>query len=202
MKNYVLAVAMLFLAVGAMAQDAMEDVPQGTITIKPAIGGSLTNFSKSPSGDQVKSRPGLQVGGSIVIGNRLYIEPGVFYMRKSTKIADNNTPAADVKLTLGGIYVPVAVGFNVLGDENSFASVHALAGVSGFFLTDVTNGHKDLYRTPTYGTFVGAGVNVGLFFAEAKYEWSLTNVQTGDVSNLSIGKSRSLFLNVGLRFRM
>jgi len=88
-----------------------------------------------------------------------------------------------------------------LGDERSFFSVHALAGASGFFLTDAYPAPKSFYQSATYGVFAGAGVNVGLFFAEAKYEWSETNSQQ-TVPGVGIGKARSLFLNVGLRFRL
>jgi hypothetical protein len=41
------------------------------------------------------------------------------------------------------------------------------------------------------------GVDFLMLFVDVKYEWSLTDVQK-DISQVNIGKSRSLFINVGI----
>ena len=54
------------------------------------------------------------------------------------------------------------------------------------------------FKTASWGVFAGAGLNVSVLFVEVSHEWSLTNIQK-DVSQIDIGKTRSLFAQVGVR---
>ncbi len=199
MKKFVLAAGAFFLFVASFAQTTNNGA--GAIFIKPAIGFNVTDFSKAPPGGESKGKVGFQIGGSLLLGNKVYFEPGIFYSRKSSQYSTQNTPADKVKLNIGGLYVPLAVGVNLLGDETTFANVHVLGGFSGFFITDVSNGNKSDYKSPTYGTFAGLGADISIFFVDLKYEWSLTNVQK-DISDIDVGKSRTFFINAGLKLKL
>jgi hypothetical protein len=192
MKNGILFSAIMLLAV-------ISGFSQ--ITIKPAIGMSFSDFSTTSTGD-TKGKVGAQIGGSVAFGKKFYVEPGVFYATKSTEFSTstsaNNTISQNALIK--GIRVPVSVGFGLLGNEKSFASLRVFGGGSGFFVTGVGDALiKDNISSPTWGAFAGAGVDFWIMFAEVSYEWSLTNV-TKDVSNIDFGKSRSLFLTAGFRF--
>ncbi len=171
------------------------------VTIKPSIGASFNNFSETSTGD-VKGQVGMQIGGSVAFGKKFYIEPGVYYATKSTEFTYTSSPNTTISedALIKGIRVPVAVGFGLLGNEKSLASLRVFGGGSGFFVTGVGDAlEKDNITSPTWGVFAGAGVDFWIMFAEASYEWSLSNVTT-DVSNIDFGKSRTLFFTVGFRF--
>jgi hypothetical protein len=170
-------------------------------TIKPSIGISYNDFTGTTV-DDAKGKIGMQLGGSVAFGKKFYIEPGVFYATKSTEYTSPSEASTNISedALIKGIRVPVAVGLGVLGNEKSVASLRVFGGGSGFFVTGVGDGLvKDNITSPTWGVFAGAGVDFWIMFAEASYEWSLSNVTT-DVANIDFGKSRTLFFTVGFKF--
>jgi hypothetical protein len=171
------------------------------VTFKPGIGISFNDFSESSAGE-VKGKVGAQFGGSVAFGKKFYIEPGVFYVTKSSEFtySESQTTITTADAVIKGIRVPVTVGYGLLGNEKSFASLRVFGGGSGFFVTGVGKDMiKDNVATPTWGIYVGSGVDFWHLFADVSYEWSVTNA-TKDISNIELGKSRTLFFTVGLRF--
>src|SRR5262249_54567922 len=104
----------------------------------------------------------------------------------------------ELTFNLSGIRVPVTVGLRIIGDDKSAVSVRALGGVSAFFLTGTQDLDKDVFNSVFWGLYAGAGIDIGIVFLEVHYEWSLTNIQK-DVSLIDVGKSRTLYINAGVR---
>jgi hypothetical protein len=172
----------------------------GQATIKPSLGFSFNNFSETPSGD-FKGKVGAQFGASVAFGKKFYVEPGVYYVGKSSEFSSTSGSGAITnEIVINGIRVPLAVGVGLLGNEKSFATLRAFGGASGFFVTGVGDDlNKDNVTSPTWGVFAGAGVDFWIMFAELSYEWSVTDAAV-EKSNLDFGKSRTLFFTVGLKF--
>lgn len=172
-------------------------------TIKPGVGLNFTDFSKDPAGGEFKSKVGYQIGGSVAFGKKFYIEPGLFYIGKSTEFnyTGSNIPTtSDFKIN--GLRIPVAVGLNVIGNEKTMISLRGFGGLSGFFVTSVSDDvNKDDINKSNFGVFAGAGLDFWKLYLDLSYEWSLTNVQK-DVSAIDIGNSRSLFITAGIRINL
>ena len=168
------------------------------VAIKPSLGFNLTDFSKDPVTGKFKSKVGYQVGGSVAFGKKVYIEPGIFYVRKSTQYVEEGTTGENIDYNISGIRIPVSVGASFIGNESSLFALRGFAGASAFILTRVEDLDKDDFKSASWGAFAGIGVDLSLFFVEAKYEWSLTNLQK-DISQVDVGKSRSIFVNAGVR---
>jgi len=189
----------LFLSMSVFLLAVITGFSQATF--KPGVGISFNDFSTTSTGD-AKGKVGMQIGGSVAFGKKFYIEPGVYYATKSSEFTYASSPTTTISkdALIKGIRVPVAVGVGVLGNEKSLASLRVFGGGSGFFVTGVGDAlDKDNITSPTWGVFAGAGVDFWIMFAEASYEWSLTNVSK-DVANIDFGKSRTLFFTVGLKF--
>jgi hypothetical protein len=168
-------------------------------TIKPAIGMNFTDFSKNPVGGEYKAKVGYQVGGSVAWGSKWYVEPGIFYVGKSTEFSSSNGSLPDQdQLTISGLRIPVAIGINLLGNGKSTIGVRGFGGVSGFFITSVSDDFEDNVKKNNFGLFAGAGVDFWKLFVDVSYEWSLTNVQK-DINTIDVGNSRSLYVTAGLR---
>ncbi|MBL0134264.1 MAG: PorT family protein [Chitinophagaceae bacterium] len=190
-KLFALALSILCISFSSFSQT----------TIKPTIGLNITDFSKSDDGT-AKGKVGYQFGGSIAFGKKFYIEPGVFYVGKSTAFTISNQTNNEFKADIKGVRVPVALGLNVLGNEKSFISVRGFGGVSGFFVTSVGDDvDKSELNSTNWGLFAGAGVDLFKFFVDMSYEWSLTDIQK-DVSAINIGKSRTFYISAGLRINL
>jgi hypothetical protein len=172
-------------------------------TIKPGVGLNFTDFSNNIAGGDFTAKAGWQLGGSVAFGKKFYFEPGIFFTAKSTEFQSSNTLVLpDSKTNVNGIRIPLAVGLNLIGNEKTLVSLRGFGGFSGFFLTGVGEDlDKDDFENVNFGVFAGAGVDFWKLFLDVSYEWSLTNVQS-DVSQIDIGKARSLFLTAGLRINL
>jgi Outer membrane protein beta-barrel domain len=172
-------------------------------TIKPGIGMNFTDFSENPAGTELKAKVGYQIGGSVAFGKKFYIEPGLFYVGKSTEFSSTNTSfPGEEDLQISGLRIPVAVGLNILGNEKTTISLRGFGGLSGFFVTNVSDDvDEDEIEKTNFGVFAGAGLDFWKLYLDLSYEWSLTNVQK-DVSAIDFGKSRSLYITAGLRINL
>ena len=168
------------------------------LELKPTIGLNFTNFSKDPVSGSNSANVGWQLGGTVSFGDKLYGEGGIFWVYKSNEFTAN---ATDNKLStdLSGIQIPVMVGYHLLGKESGIIGLRAFGGASAFILTKVNalGLTKDDFTTASYGVFLGAGLDFALLFLDLKYEWSLSNVSS--VTSYDFGKSKSLFINAGIR---
>ncbi len=167
------------------------------LELKPAVGATFSDVSKDPQSGTAKGKVGWQVGGTALLGEKLYLEGGVFYARKSTEVTAASQ-SVDLK-GVTGLRVPVAVGYHLVGDPKAPLALRAFGGGSVFLVTsvDATGLTKSDFESPTYGVFAEAGLDFLFLFADLKYEWSLTDVTK--LSTVDVGASRSLFFNVGMK---
>lgn len=168
------------------------------IVIKPTLGVNFTDFSKDPVGGEFTAQPGWQIGGSVAFGNKFFVEPGVFYIQKSSKFTTNTTPTSETDFNISGVRIPVTIGYNLIGNVKGAFNIRVLGGGAANIITSVNQGEKSDYSSPTWGVFAGAGVDFLMLFIDLKYEWSLTNISSS-VTNADIGESRSIYINVGAR---
>jgi len=188
----------LFISLLALLSGTM--VARAQIVIKPAVGVNFTDLSKDEGGE-FKAKVGWQIGGSIMFSmKKLYLEPGVFYVQKSTQFNSSSNSVDDVKFDINGIRIPVTIGVN-LGDEKSTVNVRIFGGGSAFILTNTKNIDKDALKNAMWGVYAGAGLDISIFFLDASYEWSLTNI-SDDLDNIDVGKNRSIFIQAGLRLKL
>jgi len=167
------------------------------ITSKLGVGLSFSNLSENPGGG-TSANPGFLFGSSLVFGDNLYFEPGIYYTVKSTEIVNSDGPVPDkIDADIQGLRVPVSVGLNLLG-KGSVVGVRGFGGGSVFFVTGTGDDiDKDDVESPSWGAHLGAGVDFWILYADLVYEWSLTNVQK-DINAIDFGKHRSFYVTVGV----
>ncbi len=171
----------------------------GAFELKPAVGLTYTDITEDPATGTSSAKAGWQAGATLLTGDRLYLEAGVFYARKGIN-ATSTAPSNPFDIEgISGFRFPAMVGLRLLGGEPGALGIRVFGGGSVFILTSVeaTGLSKSDFESPTYGAFLGAGVDFLMLFADLQYEWGLTDVSK--LSTIDIGSSRSLFLNVGLR---
>lgn len=171
------------------------------IELKPAIGINFTGFSQDPENATSSAQLGWQLGGTVSFGDKLYGEGGIFWTYKSNEISENDTNFA-FSTSQSGIRIPAMVGYHLLGSGGGLVGLRAFGGASVYIVTtvDALDLTKEDFNTASWGVFLGAGVDISMFFVDLKYEWSLTNVSS--VTSFDVGKSRSLFVNAGIRLSL
>lgn len=191
MKNYPL-LSLLFLAL------TISENSYAQMEIKPAIGINATNFSKDPVNGETSANVGWQLGGTIAFGEKFYAEGGIFWTYKSTKY-DETDSAFTFNTEVSGIRLPAMIGYHLLGKGGDALGLRAFGGTSVFIVTKVNafDLTKDDFNKASWGVFLGAGLDFSILFLDVKYEWSLTEVSS--VTEFNVGKSKSLFINAGIR---
>jgi hypothetical protein len=171
----------------------------GQASFKPGIGLNFTSITGN--GDQVSGKMGWQIGGSVELGKKIYFEPSIFYMTENTETTTVNGGAQTLSdANFKGLRIPVALGLEVLGNTESAFGLRVFGGGSAFILTGVSDGlNKSDFNSPEWGVFAGVGADIAIFFIDASYQWSVTNVQS-NVSAIDFGKTNGFFLTAGLRF--
>lgn len=171
------------------------------IELKPAIGINFTGFSQDPENATSSAQLGWQLGGTVSFGDKLYGEGGIFWTYKSNEISENDTNFT-FSTSQSGIRIPAMVGYHLLGSGGGLVGLRAFGGASVYIVTtvDALDLTKEDFNTASWGVFLGAGVDISMFFVDLKYEWSLTNVSS--VTSFDVGKSRSLFVNAGIRLSL
>ena len=176
-------------------------VMSGQVTLKPGIGLNWTDFSKTQDDGDFKAKVGWHVGASALFGNKIYGELGVFYVEKTTNFVSSTSGVEDIESKLKGIRIPLNIGWNIIGNEESLIDVHAFGGISAFFLTSAVRNDTDIkefVNDVQWGVFAGAGIDIWLLFVDLSYEWSLSDIST-DVNNIDVGSTRGFYATAGIR---
>lgn len=166
--------------------------------LKPSVGMNISSVSKSSDFAHAVGQPSWQGGISIAYGDGLYGEIGAFFVNKSTDLQD--TLSNEYITDFEGIRIPVTIGYQIVGNENSRGGVRLFGGGSLFWITALETNldyDKDDFKPRAGGVFAGLGVDFLFLFAETKYEWSLTELS--EVPDFNLGTHRSFFLTAGLR---
>ena len=193
MRILQLIIAVLFLALMVAGQAHAQ------VELKPGIGITYSDVSKNPANGEVTGQLGWQLGGSLLIGDKFYFEGGIFYATKSTSFTESRTHL-EFTNDINGVRIPVVLGYHLIGDEKGVFGLRVFGGGSAFIITSVNapGASKDDFTSPTWGVFVGAGLDIFMVFVDLQYEWSLSDMTK--LSTFDIGKSRSFIANVGVRF--
>ncbi|MBR8537788.1 PorT family protein [Carboxylicivirga sediminis] len=173
------------------------------VTIKPGIGINITNWSKDPGGATTSGNVGWQIGGTVAFGEKLFFEPGLFYVEQSTEVdvIDSEMPdnfKFDNKIT--SLRIPVNVGYSILGKEDGMFSLHVFGGPTASFVLDVKETDllsKDDHKSINWGVQAGAGINLTMFYLDASYEWGL-NEFLEDMDEKV--KLQGFYLTAGIKF--
>lgn len=171
------------------------------IELKPAVGINFTDFSEDPESGETSAKVGWQIGGTVLIGDKFYGEGGIFWTYKSNEYNSNDNQIT-FNTEISGIRIPAMIGYYLLKEEATLIGLRAFGGASVLIVTTVNALEltKDDFNDASWGVFLGAGLDISMFFVDLKYEWSLTDVSS--VASFDVGKSRSIFINTGVRLNL
>ena len=168
------------------------------LKLKPAIGINFTDFSEDPESGETSAKVGWQIGGTVLMGDKFYGEGGIFWTYKSTEY-NSSDDQITFNTEISGIRIPAMIGYYLLKEEATLIGLRAFGGASVLIVTtvDAFDLTKDDFNDASWGVFLGAGLDISMFFVDLKYEWSLTDVSS--VTSFDVGKSRSIFINAGVK---
>lgn len=171
---------------------------QAQLTIRPYVGLNTSDLTGEFNSDFFKNGVGYQLGVDVMIGNRLYIQPGFqFEFIRNTL---SNTNLDEPKLTRQGLRIPLMIGYRIVeARDNPKFNFRLFTGPNAYFVSQAEFGegqfniNKDDFTDLTWGWNVGAGLDLAILFIDAGYEVGLSDIfKDGPKNNL-------FYANAGLR---
>ena len=173
-------------------------------TVKLAFGINSSRLSTDEGVWSNEARIGYQVGGSWLIGNKFYVEPGVYWSTMSSDMVHKDEIDFNFSNKVGMFRIPVFAGYHILGDASeSFFNLRVFGGPSIAFVTSVEESvglTKGDFSKVLWGMDAGIGINVWWLFLDMGYEWGLNDVYSHE--ELGSAKGKAFWTNIGVRFRM
>ena len=176
----------------------------GQVIINPQIGLSGSTLSTDPDSLTSSARFGYQIGLSVRIGDRLHVQPGVYWQRSSTELKEEIPSPRELNesIDLDAILITVNVGYTLI--ETDPLNLRINGGLNGTSLVNVEDTEFDDlvdFNTILLGAPVGVGADILNFISvDLSYEFGLTSL-FDQVFGLDVDVTNNVFrLNVGLLF--
>ncbi len=175
-----------------------------TVSLRPSFGVNFTHLTnEGVQWNSTGQRAGFQVGASVLVGDKFYVEPGIFWNTISKDIYDVNNPDPEIfNNTINSIRIPVTVGFHLIGEESSIFDIRIFGGAGGSFVTGVNTEApglaKDDFSPLLLDLHAGAGIDFWILFIEWHYLHGLTPVFNEGAND---GRLQGFYSNLGLRLR-
>ena len=174
--------------------------------INPQAGFSASSLSTDPQGTEASARFGYQAGVFLRFGNRLFLQPGLFWQRSGTElrtVSEIDIGTIKDEINLDAVFASLGAGYKIL--DASPLSVRLQGALAGTFILNV--GENDLglgednFNVVLLGAPAGIGVDIlNIVTADVSYEFGLTNV-FDEVFGLEVDAVNNVFrLNVGVIF--
>lgn len=174
------------------------------INIKPSVGINTSLLKSDFSGFESEGKIGYQFGASVLIGDKFYVEPGLYYSTVYSEIIVGEIGEVNIDNKMSSLRLPVYLGYHIFGNSSeTLANLRVFAGPSIAIITTIDESSgltKEDFSSALWGLDAGIGFNVGWLFMDFGYEWALNNaLKNEDISNI---KFNSLWANIGFRVRL
>jgi hypothetical protein len=179
------------------------------LELKPAVGINVSRFDSKPVFEansdtlEFSSKAGYQLGASLVIGRKLFVEPGVFFTKLVQDFDPTNTEKENFTYNTNFIRIPVNFGFQFIGHTTSLAGLRIFLGPSIFIPLSVKDNDypiaKEDVNSPQFDISVGAGLNIWFLFLDLSYGWGLSPQYNEDPID---AKMQAFYANLGFRFKL
>lgn len=182
-------------------------IASAQLEIRPFLGMNFSDVTESPDGQSTQAKLGGQIGASVLIGNRFYLNPGIAYFSRSTEFSSRDNLIPDTDYDVSGVIIPLLVGYRFVdASTEPFLNFRVQAGPSLLFFTQQRFSEGSIneevnWNENQWGGQVGAGLDVSIFFIDAMYEFGLSNNQKDGTLGIDGDnfKMDTFYINAGVR---
>ena len=172
------------------------------------LSGGFSGSDVREAGDeQWVGRSGYQFGADVLIGNRLFVKPGVHYVVRNmryTLLDDATLSEQEFEYTSQHVSIPVLVGANLIDPlEGGKFNAYLMAGPTALIAmrTDLNNSTLSVdTRGTQWYLGGGGGLGYGPVFLEGGYHLAMSNVFKGEGFSTN-PKVNYTYIIVGVRLR-
>ena len=197
----------LFALIGGMLLPLLSSAQELRL-----YGGYNGSNVKNGGDDQWVGRSGYQFGADLLLGNRVFLMPGVEFLTRNLNYTYAGTspdgtvhyPSQEYKYTSNSLRIPLMLGFHVVDPSTDPGINFYVMGGPSALMNLNANLNNNALNVETNKTqwYLGAGggLELGFLFIEAGYDVGLSNSFKGDGFQTN-PKVNFLYANAGLRLR-
>ena len=189
----------IFLFIISPASNAFSQ-----LIVNPQVGISASTLSTDPDNLESAARFGYQVGLSLRFGEKLHIQPGVYWQRSSTELKEEIPSPQELNdsIDLDAILATVTIGYTLFDTDPFNIRINGGLNATSIFNVEDTE-FDDLvdFNTILVGAPLGVGADLfNILSVDLSYEFGLTSL-FDQVFGLDVDVTNNVFrLNVGLLF--
>jgi len=156
----------------------------GQLKFGPKIGFNASKMTTSLDYVSTQFKSGFQFGAFVRIGNRVYLQPELYYTSEGGVFENDSTGNTwKQTVTLGSLNIPLLIGFKIINTE--LVNLRVLAGPVASFvvnkkITDVNSVYGPIQKADLSNSNwyiqAGAGVDVWMFTFDIRYQVGLNKV--------------------------
>ena len=197
MKKLLLIAALVPLAGAASAQ----------LQVNPQLGLTYQHLTDDDPNVEFRGTVGWQVGTDLRIGNRAYIQPGVFFGRNVTAVKTtlNDSVVAEGDIIRTNLRLKLLGGYRIV-DSYQFDLRFFVGPTYDVLLSvddrdDNSGWNKGDFNNGSFNVDAGLGFDMGLFTLEPSVSFGLSRVFSDNIRVKDIGSRYLTYgLTVGLNF--
>lgn len=150
------------------------------VAIHPQVGIANTTLTPEQEGVQYKAKVGVLAGADLRIGQRVYFQPGAFFVSAKTAVSVGDSLVTEDQLTWNSLKLKALVGYNLLdGDDfrlrlNAGPTYNWLLSASG--KDENIKVVMDDINTGTWSVDAGLGIDLTLFTVDGGVSYGLSKV--------------------------
>jgi hypothetical protein len=180
---------------------------QGQFQVNPQMGLTYQHLSSDQPNVEFRGAVGWQLGADFRIGDRAYIQPGVFFGRNTTavKTSLNDSVLAEGDIVRTNLRLKMLGGYRIV-DTYQF-DLRFFAGPTYDVLLSVDDKDDEIgwnegdFNKGSFNIDAGLGFDMGLFTLEPSVSFGLSRVFSDNPTVKDIGSKYLTYgLTVGLNF--
>ncbi len=187
----------------------VQTVAFGQVELRPSVGITRSSLNDFTDVD-IKSEVGFTFGLDVLIGRRVYLQPGLHYESNSNKLVPD--AGGNSKLKVSKVRIPLLVGYKLFKpDADPFFNIRFFTGPSLSLVTSANDGdsplgiEKDDFKSSVFGWNAGTGMDILIFFADINYQFGLSDVfEDLDIQGIEGQNSKNnlFYLSAGIRLKL
>lgn len=170
----------IFLMLVILSSTALQaQIP--SLTFGPKVGAVLSNFSSDNVMIEEQIKGSLNFGVFFRLGNRVYLQPELFFMNRKGELTNNDIPGSNKSIHIKTLDLPVMLGIEIM-DAKLF-NVRIMGGpVASLAVNKDVNSlnwlsavSEEEIRSANWGIQFGGGVDFLIFTFDLRYEVGMSD---------------------------
>ena len=177
---------------------------QAQVAINPQLGVNWTKLTDAPAGADYTADVGFMIGSDFRFGDRLYIQPGVYYISTATAISAGDSIRLDDDLILGFLKLKALVGYNLIDGDGFRLRLNAGPTYGILMSAKTKDGNlpvdKDNFSKGSFNLDAGLGADISILTLETGISYGLSKAYKDQDGFSSDSKYFTFYLTAGLVF--